>query len=127
MEFDHRLRECVENELIGLCITPDYRGYRYLCMAIELTMEHEELLYRITTSLYGEIARETGTTAANVERGIRTAITVMWNEADAAKLREVMGRTYHTPPSNAKFIGIMSRRILYKYAVELQRPLNKDV
>ena len=113
--IDIRLRELVENELIGLCITPEYRGYRCLCLAVELTVCDEALLYNITTRLYKTISQLTGISAANVERSIRTVITVMWNEAERDKLNALMGRAYAAPPGNARFIGVMSRRIAYKY------------
>ncbi|MEG1548513.1 MAG: sporulation initiation factor Spo0A C-terminal domain-containing protein [Clostridia bacterium] len=110
----------IESELLGLGITPDYRGYRYLCMAIEKAMQNEEYLYCITTKLYADIARTMGTTPVNVERSIRTVITVLWNDANTKQLYQLMGRNYETPPGNAKFIGVMSRRLHFKYgAVEL--------
>lgn len=105
----------IETELLKLGATPDYVGYRYLLTAILKCIRDESFLYAITTRLYGEIAGEFGTTAINVERGIRTLVSVIWTERNPEKFAQYMGRRYETPPGNGKFIGVLSRRMLFKY------------
>ncbi|MCE5235737.1 MAG: sporulation initiation factor Spo0A C-terminal domain-containing protein [Clostridiaceae bacterium] len=109
------LSDFVETELLKLGATPDYVGYRYLVTAILKCIRDESLLYAITTRLYKEIAEEYSTTPINVERGMRTLISILWLERDHDKFAQLMGRRYETPPGNGKLIGVLSRRLLFKY------------
>ena len=108
------LSNLVETELLELGITPDYRGYRYLVTAIQMAMQDEEIIYNVTTKLYVAIAEIYHTTGANVERSIRTAISVLWSQSDPADLARLLGKTYTQPLGNAKFIGVVSRKLLLR-------------
>ncbi len=109
------LSDFIETELLKLGVTPDYVGYRYTVAAILKCIQNEELLYAITTKLYKEIADELGTMPANVERGIRTVVAMLWAENEEERLYQLMGRRYAIAPSNGKFIGVLSRRLLFRY------------
>jgi two-component system response regulator (stage 0 sporulation protein A) len=109
------LSDFIETELLRFGATPEYVGYRYLVTAILKCIDDEKLLYAITTRLYKEIAEQYGTTPANVERGIRTVIASLWLENDAEKLAQLIGRRYDIPLGNGKFIGVLSRRLLFKH------------
>ncbi len=109
------LSDFIETELLKYGATPDYVGYRYLVTAILKCIDDEMLLYAITTRLYKEIAEQYDTTPANVERGIRTVIASLWLESDPEKLVQLIGRRYEVPLGNGKFIGVLSRRLLFKH------------
>lgn len=105
----------VEEQLMRIGATPEYTGYKYLVQGIIMSMQDESMLNRVTTGMYPAIAQKYDTGTANVERGIRTVISVIWCEADPKELREIMGRSYAVQPGNAKFIGILSKYLLINY------------
>ncbi len=105
----------VEKQLMRVGATPEYTGYKYLLQGLMMSMEDESLLTRVTTGIYPAIARRYGTGPANVERGIRTIISAIWEQADEDELKEIMGRSYAIQPGNAKFIGIFSKYLLISY------------
>lgn len=119
------LSDFIETELLKLGITPEYVGYRYTATAILKCIQNEELLYAITTKLYKEIADELGTMPASVERGIRSAVAMLWAENGEERLLQLMGRRYASPPSNGKFIGVLSRRLLFRYRSLVERATAK--
>lgn len=112
------LSDYAEGKLIELGATPEYTGYKYLLNALMITMQDESMLSRITTGLYPTIAEKFGTSPANVERSIRTVLSAVWCDADKEALRNVLGRSYPVQPGNAKFIGIVSKRLLMGYRKE---------
>jgi len=109
------LPDFLEDRLISLGATPEYTGYKYLTSALGMTMRDDSLLTKVTTVLYPSIAQQYGTSAANVERSIRTLLSVVWSCADSAALKQLLGRNYPVQPGNAKFIGIASKRLLLEY------------
>ena len=118
-------RDTIENELLKLSATPDYVGYRYLVRAIELVLGCEEMLYNITTKLYPTIAEEFSVSPINVERGIRTLIAIIWREGDIERLRQLTYKRNAPQPGNAKFIGMMSRRLLLRSKAQHERQRNQ--
>ena len=112
------LSDYTEGKLIELGATPEYTGYKYLLNALMMTMQDESMLSRVTTGLYPAIAEKFGTSPANVERSIRTVLSAVWCDADKEALKNVLGRSYSVQPGNAKFIGIVSKRLLMGYRKE---------
>jgi len=112
------LSDYAEGKLIELGATPEYTGYKYLLNALMMTMQDESMLSRVTTGLYPAIAEKFGTSPANVERSIRTVLSAVWCDADKEALKNVLGRSYSVQPGNAKFIGIVSKRLLMGYRKE---------
>lgn len=67
---------------------------------------------RITKDIYPEVAKQCGSTASRVERGIRHAIETSFDRADPDYLAEVFGGTIDPgrgKPCNAEFIAMMAR------------------
>ena len=56
------------------------KGYMYLREAITMVVNDMELLSAVTKELYPSIAKKYNTTASRVERAIRHAIEVAWEE-----------------------------------------------
>ncbi|MDR0841221.1 MAG: sporulation initiation factor Spo0A C-terminal domain-containing protein [Christensenellaceae bacterium] len=105
----------VELKLLGVGATPEYTGYQYLVRAVLLAMEDPNAVNNMTTQLYPEIARAEHTTPANVERSVRTLIAAIWQEPDKTALASLLCRHYLEPVGNAKFIGMVSRRLSLEY------------
>ena len=59
-------------------ITPNYRGYDYIVLAIELVFENPARLQHVTKELYPEVAKQYHTDWRAVEHSIRIAILRSW-------------------------------------------------
>ena len=59
-------------------VGPQYRGYRYLSVAVELVIQHGGDDVQVTKAIYPAIAQRYNTTGDCVERDIRTAIRRAW-------------------------------------------------
>lgn len=65
----------VEATLNSIGISPDLKGYAYLCYGVQRVVENADAYQGgITKILYPEIAAKYGTTSSRVERCIRHAI-----------------------------------------------------
>lgn len=56
-------------------ITPNLRGFNYICRATELMIEHKKYSENIVKCLYAKLAEEYNVISNSVERSIRTAIS----------------------------------------------------
>ena len=63
-----------------LHISKAYDGYPLLVTAVELAMEDEDRLLRVTKLLYPEIARRHGTSTVCVQKNLRKVIAVCWEQ-----------------------------------------------
>ena len=59
-----------------LGINATYRGYHYLYRAVLLVLSDEDYLLSITKKMYLDIAAYYGIPVSNVERNLRTVITI---------------------------------------------------
>lgn len=91
---------------LGICSV--YRGYYYLVYAVELVMENEDYLLYITKHLYPDIAKHFGTSSSKVERSIRTAVTICWNEGNKNLLNKISGYELKRKPTSGEFISILT-------------------
>lgn len=86
-----------------------YKGYSFLIYGIELVIEKPDILTCICKGLYIEIALHFNTTVYCVERNIRTAKEIIWQNGDKMLLKEVFGDAYkESPPGNAAFIDMLA-------------------
>lgn len=65
------MRRKIEDKLLALGITPNLRGFSFICYAIEIVMADPEIKL---CAVYELVARKTGTEWRNVERSIRHCI-----------------------------------------------------
>ena len=84
------------------------KGYDYLRRAILMVAEEPRLAHALTKELYPTLARQFGTTAACVERDIRTAVEAAWMRGNPE-----IQRAYFTmdKPSNGAFISAMAEKL----------------
>lgn len=108
-----KVSDFVEGKLMEIGATPEYTGYKYLVCAIVMSMQNEYLLNNVTTKMYPAIGKRYGVSPASIERSIRTVISAIWYDGDPELLRKLMGRSYPVQPGNAKFIGVVSRRLSF--------------
>ena len=95
----------IEDLLMSLGITRNYRGYRRTALAIQLAMEREERLEAVTKEIYWEVARLCGCTWTAVERNIRTVVQRAWR-VNPARLAEMARYPLEKPPTASQFIAL---------------------
>lgn len=94
-------------------IQPHLLGYEYLGEAIELISKDRNLIHE-TSELYFTIAERFDSTYSRVERSIRHAITVAFNNLSPDIIQEVFGNTLNpkeVKPTNAHFIAAVAELI----------------
>ena len=72
-----------------LGINATYRGYHYLYRAVLLALSDEDYLLSITKKMYLDIAAYYGIPVSNVERNLRTVITICWERGNREFLTEI--------------------------------------
>lgn len=68
-----------ERLLFEIGIPGNLKGYRYLIIAAETVYHDGSAIHNVLKGLYADIARRENTNASCVERNIRTAIKIMWD------------------------------------------------
>ena len=93
--------------LCWLGISSNYTGFFQTACAVELCREEPERLLLITKRVYPEVAKLCGTSWSAVERNIRTACGIAWENH-----RPLLERLAHKPlpqkPYAAQFLAILS-------------------
>lgn len=90
-----------------LGIRGTYKGCTQMNYAVATAWENKEYLGSVTKLLYPEVAREFHTTPANVERNLRTVITVCWEHGNRALLEELVSDRLVEKPTTKDFINIL--------------------
>ena len=103
--------------LIHMGITPNYRGYDYIVLAIRLSFENPIRLQYVTKALYPEIAKEYRTDWRAVEHGIRIAILRSW-ERDSTRFEKLLGIWKKEKPSVGKFLATLYAYLLIEFEEE---------
>ena len=81
-------------------------GYRYINYILQLCLENEDYLLRIT-SLYESAGRRFRTSPDNIEGCIRNAITVCWNRGNRKYLKEIALYDLGQKPTVSEFLDIL--------------------
>ena len=88
---------------------PDHLlGHAYTVLAVRLVVQDEMYIHSITFGLYPQVAAAYHTTAARVERGIRSLVEVTWERGSLDAQERYFGSTISPErgkPSNAEFIA----------------------
>lgn len=90
-----------------LGINATYRGYHYLYKAVLLALSDEDYLLSITKKMYLDIAAYYGIPVSNVERNLRTVITICWERGNREFLTEIASYPLTFRPSAGEFIDIL--------------------
>lgn len=97
----------IRDVLYRLGITEKYRGFFYISYAVCLTIQQPERLLLITKWLYPDIAKQYDTNWFNVERNIRTCVSIAWN-ISPDELFPIAMHPLKRKPSNSNFISILA-------------------
>ena len=90
------------------------KGYEYLKAAINAVLNDRTYMYQVTKRLYPDVAAMYGTTPSRVERAIRHATEVAFNNMDPEQITQYFGRCcscYKGKATNSEFIAILAERI----------------
>ena len=101
-------------------IPPHIKGYQYLRTAILLAIKDVTVMYRVTKVLYPMVAKMYDTTPSRVERAIRHAIELAWNNGNPEVLDSYFGYTVRSKqckPTNSEFIAFISDELRLKFYI----------
>lgn len=102
----------VSNILKSFGISANVNGYRFLRDGIIYSVEHNEAVTCITKRIYPVIAEKYGTTAACVERSIRSALESAWRKADSGIIFDIFGNSLGgDKPTNSEFIAVVADKV----------------
>ena len=105
---------CISGVMKDMGIPASIRGYKFLCQAILLALDNENVLYAVTKVIYPTVAKDNETTPSRVERSMRHAIETAWERGDVRVLSELFGYTVKASrgkPTNSEFIAIVTEHI----------------
>ncbi|MBR2079038.1 MAG: sporulation initiation factor Spo0A C-terminal domain-containing protein [Clostridia bacterium] len=109
-----RLESMVTDIMIEIGVPAHVKGYCYMRTAIILTVQHPDLIYAMTKELYPSVGKIYLTTAQRVERAIRHAIELAWDNGDMEVLARYFSyriRKSSDKPTNSEFIATISDKI----------------
>lgn len=118
---DHELEILITQILRELGVPPHIKGYRYLRESILQLILDINIIHSVTKTLYPMIAKKFDTTPVRVERSIRHAIELAWEQGNIDTLNYYFGyssRGGRGKPSNSEFVAAIADRI----QIQMQRP-----
>ena len=103
------MRKNVERLIRHLGVTTKYKGLRYLCDAVAMTIDAERSGDRVmvTKDIYPVVAKKHHTTIFAVEQNIRTVSRVLW-ERNPKRLVRMAGYSLFDRPTNSELIDILA-------------------
>ena len=107
--------EAIADEVLQYFYIPKHlSGRTYLVQAIAMSVYDPQILNKMTSQLYPQIAELNNTTASNVERSMRNAIKTAWDRGNAAAFKEYFKygtKNINGKPTNKEFIEAISKKI----------------
>ena len=97
--------------LYQLGISANYAGFFQTACAVELCQTEPERLLLVTKRVYPEVARLCGTSWSAVERNIRTACGIAW-ENNRHLLEQLANKPLQQKPNNSQFLAILLYHLL---------------
>lgn len=101
------MMEEICSKLRSLGVTANYMGYFHASYAVMLAMKRPDSLLLVTKWLYPDVAKEYRTTAAAVERNIRTVVNLVWDQS-SDELEKLARRRLTHKPTASQFISILA-------------------
>ncbi|MBQ8304930.1 MAG: hypothetical protein IJX90_01730 [Blautia sp.] len=110
---DQSIERKVTRYILDTGVPAHVKGYLYLRDAIIMAAFDETLLDSMTKLLYPAVAERHKTTGPRVERGIRHAIELGWDDGEGEDMKKVFERTGENPskPTNSEYIALLADRI----------------
>ncbi len=112
------LERRVSKILSEIGMPKSYSGYEYVKSAIIIACKDPLTLNNASRKLYPEVAKLNGTAVGSVDRGIRGAIRLTWNQSDTEVLYKYFGNTIPKSkgvPTNLQFIRTITEYISIFY------------
>lgn len=110
----YNLEHMVTDIIVEIGVPAHVKGYCYLRTAIMLTAQRPDLIYAMTKELYPAVGDIYDTTSQRVERAIRHAIELAWDNGDMEILSNYFSyriRKSTDKPTNSEFIATISDKI----------------
>jgi two-component system response regulator (stage 0 sporulation protein A) len=117
------MNKTIADTLKELGIPADILGYRYLNDAIEMVLNDDTAIYRVTKEIYPAVAKANKSTASRVERAIRHAVDYAFNKGNDLLLYNMFKGTISNKSgkvTNSTFIATVAEHINFlKQSVEV--------
>lgn len=117
--IDRKKLEIIVTDMIRQLGVPAHvKGYHYLRAAILVSVDDYTLLESVTTRLYPTVAEQFHTTASRVERAIRHAIGIAWNQGNPEAFNALFGYTVNSrrkKPANSELIALLTDKIRLQF------------
>ena len=91
-------------------VPPHLKGYEFIKKAVLMVLKDGSLIHYITKDLYPSVAQEHKTTASKVERAIRHAAEVAFDNMTPEMIEELFGNCISFnkgKPTNSQFIATL--------------------
>ncbi len=95
-------------------IPPHLKGYEFIKMAVLIVLEDSNRIHYITKDLYPSVAQKYKTTASRVERAIRHAAEVSFDNMSPELIEDLFGNCVSFnkgKPTNSQFIATLVETI----------------
>lgn len=92
---------------LALGIHATYKGYHFLVMVLELTLEDDDRLLYVTKNLYPTVAHHYHTTIECVDRNLLTVVRNCWNSDQRNLLQNIASYPLKSCPTVTEFIDIL--------------------
>lgn len=105
------LRKEITKLLHTLGMPTHVLGYEYSREAILIALGNKDTLRSITKELYPAVAEAFNTTPTRVERAIRHAVELAWDQGDLDTLQRFFGYTVSSKkgkPTNSEFLSALA-------------------
>lgn len=106
-EQEDRLHLTLVRYLEDAGIQPHVKGYHYIKEAIWMGYEEVEVLSGFTKLIYPSIAKKYKTSGSSVERAIRNAIQLAWNQKKQEESPATFRFSPRKKPTNSEFISTL--------------------
>lgn len=100
-----------------LGISPNIKGYHYICEAIQIFLDSPRITISFSKELYPEIATRYNVTALSIEHAIRNAIHVGYNHCNSEFADSIFQNTLQSKsdvPTNTLFITTLAQWIKFQ-------------
>lgn len=113
-----RLCSKIDKMLIEFKITPSLNGFQYIKECLIIILIKRGKVGGLFRCIYNQIAREYETTVSSVERAIRTALDIIWENAQAKVINKVVGINafgMYDKPSITQFLTLLAEKLTQEY------------
>ena len=111
-EDNKKIDKVISEKLNAVGIPTRLKGYRYMITAVKEAVNNEEALDAVTKILYPDVAKKHHSTAQRVEKAIRHAIEVAWNDQAHKENYGYIIDSGKYRPTNSEFITKITQDII---------------